>query len=820
MKPPTQILRLKAHAQGAVQGVGFRPFLYRLAKELDLNGWVRNSPQGVGFEVEGPPLTLEKFLLRLCVEKPPLCFIHNLKVDWLESAGHSSFEIRPSESGGETTTLVLPDIACCQDCLREMSDPGNRRHLYPFTNCTNCGPRYSIIEALPYDRANTVMKSFPLCQECRREYEDPGNRRFHAQPNACPVCGPHLEFQTPAGALLSCGPAALKAAADALRRGEIVAVKGVGGFHLMADARNEEAVNTLRLRKRRPEKPFALLFPSLQRVQQACRVTPLEERLLTSPHAPIVLLQRLTPQWPRGPLRSGPDAPGAGSSHGIAASVAPGNPNLGVMLPSNPLHHVLMGELAFPLVATSGNLSGEPVCTDGPESAARLGDIAAFFLTHNRPIARPVDDSVVRVMAGREMVLRRARGLAPLPVSFAAATGRHSRKPWNFPRSQSPKGRDTTILAVGADLKNSIALAAGPNVFLSQHLGDLQTAEANQAFEREIGSWQNLHHVKPDVIAADLHPDYFSTRFARSGAAPVFGVQHHVAHVLSCMVDNQLEMPALGVAWDGTGYGPDGLLWGGEFFLVSGAAIQRVAHLRPFRLPGGDTAARQPRRAALGLLHELFGPALFDRQKLAPLVSFTGPEKAALQKMLAQNLHSPQTTSAGRLFDAIAAIIGLRQRMTFEGQAAMDLEFAAATTETEARYPLPLTANGDTLQLDWAAMIELILAEIEAGVCVEFIAAKFHNTLAEGIVTVATRFNREFVVLSGGCFQNQYLLEQTITRLRQAGFQPFWHHRIPTNDGGIALGQIAAAQRAAQLKSSPCASPSREKSNASLTPAC
>ena len=582
-----------------MQGVGFRPFVFRLAEELKLAGWVNNSPQGVFIEVEGPRATLENFLLRLETEKPPRSFIQSLESSWLDAVGFKKFEIRESETGGGKTALVMPDIATCPDCLREIFDPKNRRHRYPFTNCTNCGPRFSIIESLPYDRANTSMKQFAMCPQCQAEYDDPRNRRFHAQPNACPVCGPRLE-------LLECGVGsplskrehvralqasddALLAAAKAIRAGKIVAVKGIGGFHLMVDARNEAAVKRLRERKHREEKPFALMFPSLESVKAVCEVSPLEERLLRSPEAPIVLLRRVKSQIQISNLK--------------LPEVAPGNPNLGVMLPSNPLHHLLMAELGFPVVATSGNLSDEPICTDEREALERLGGIADVFLVHNRPIVRHVDDSIVRVMLGREMVLRRARGYAPLPI--------HRLKRSLKSRTSDSSNCSKPILAVGAHLKNSVALSVGNQVFISQHIGDLETEPANTAFRRVIADFEKLYDAKPEIIAADLHPDYLSTKFAKltakrrsrgkrtvAGRRPhVVGVQHHIAHVLSCMAENEIGPPALGVSWDGTGYGLDGTIWGGEFFQIADSKVERIAHLRPFRLPGGDKAVREPRRA-------------------------------------------------------------------------------------------------------------------------------------------------------------------------------------------------------------------------------
>ncbi|HLX94333.1 MAG TPA: carbamoyltransferase HypF [Verrucomicrobiae bacterium] len=781
MNPPPAT-RLKIAVRGAVQGVGFRPFVFRLATGLGLTGGVHNSSQGVFIEAEGPRAALEQFLLRLEAEKPAPGFIHGLEASWLDAVGFKHFEIRPSEAGGDKTALVLPDIATCPDCLREIFDPKNRRHRYPFTNCTHCGPRFSIIKSLPYDRANTSMKQFTMCPQCRAEYDDPRDRRFHAQPNACPVCGPHLELWNLAGEAVFGGHQALRAAARALRRGQIVAVKGLGGFHLMVAARDEPAVRRLRERKQREEKPFALMFPSLEGIKAECEVSPLEERLLRSAESPIVLLKKI-----------------ANRKSQIVNAVAPGNPHLGVMLPYTPLHHLLLAELGFPVVATSGNLNDEPICTDEREALERLGDIADVFLVHDRPIVRHVDDSMVRVMLDRELVLRRARGFAPLPIIL---------------NSEIRNPKSEIVLAVGAHLKNAIALSIGPLVFLSQHIGDLETEPAYNAFRRVIADFEKLYEAEPQVVAADLHPDYLSTRFAdelggKAGSpqpAAVgamgtsrparVGVQHHIAHVLSCMAENELSPPALGVSWDGTGYGLDCTIWGGEFFVVTERHIERIAHLRPFRLPGGERAVKEPRRTALGLLYELFGDAVFERKDLAPVAAFSPTELAALKTMLAKKLNAPVTSSMGRLFDAVASLVNLRQQMRFEGQAAMELEFTLNGIKTNEHYNLSPVTRHPSLVLDWSPMIEAILSDVQNGVASGRISAKFHNALAEAVVAVAKRTGERRVVLSGGCFQNRYLTERIVDRLCVEKFQPYWHQRVPPNDGGIALGQIIATLRA------------------------
>ncbi len=748
------MIRLRVAFRGAVQGVGFRPFLYRLATELDLTGWVRNGPAGVTCEVEGPDEAVRSFLRRIPHELPPRAAIHGMEPTFLDPVTHAgpegsgeggAFVIHESDASESPVATVLPDIATCADCLRELFDPVDRRYRYPFTNCTNCGPRYSILESLPYDRARTTMKGFALCVLCRSEFDDPRDRRFHAQPMACPACGPHLELWTPAGVVSAMHDAALSAAGRALSGGAVVAVQGVGGFHLMVDGRCERAVRLLRERKGREDKPFAVLYPSLERLRADATVEPLEALLLASPEAPIVLVRR--------------------AADGLAPSVAPGNPYLGVLLPANPLHHLLAREVGFPIVATSGNCSEEPICTDGHEALARLGGIADFFLVHDRPIARPIDDSIVRLVADRPLVVRRARGFAPLPIAM-----RH------------PLG---SALAVGAQLKSAVAISVGQDAILSQHLGDLGSAPAFENFSRAIEDLSTLYALEPDRVAYDLHPDYRSTRCAAELGPPVVGVQHHYAHILSCMTENEIDPPVLGVAWDGTGWGVDGTVWGGEFLRVPARGFERVGHLRTFRLPGSEKAVVEPRRAALGVLFEIYGADLPG--DLAPVRSWSPRERTILIAMLEKGLHTPRTSSAGRLFDAVAALVGIRQTCTFEGQAAMELEWSIEGVETEDRY--------DVFGEDWEPIVRGIVGDVRRGVAVRHMAARFHNSLIEMIVGVAARVGDEKVALSGGCFQNRALAEGTVRKLRAAGFRPYWHQRVPPNDGGIALGQLAALTR-------------------------
>ncbi len=765
-------MRLRLSLRGVVQGVGFRPFVHRLATSLALRGWVGNSPAGVTIEAEGAADRLREFAGRVAGEKPPGSYLESFESTWLDATGYAAFEIRPSATQGEKTVVITPDLATCPACLAEIFDPQNRRYGYPFTNCTHCGPRYSIIEALPYDRPNTTMRRFQMCARCQAEYDDPGDRRFHAQPNACPDCGPHLELWDAAGTPLHEGnEASLTEAVDRLRAGAILAVKGLGGFHLLVDARNEAAIRRLRERKRREEKPLAVMLPSLAAARTVCQVSADEERLLRSAACPIVLLRQR----------------GYAPKFRLAEGVAPGNPWLGVMLPYTPLHHLLLRRFGGPLVATSGNLSDEPLCVEEHEAACRLERIADVFLVHNRPIARQVDDSIARIVWDRELILRRARGYAPLPVPMRAAE----------PGVEDGVG---AVLAVGAHLKNAVALAKGGQVFISQHIGDLETSEAQAAFMRVAADLPRLYDAPVEIYAADWHPDYSSARTARQRAetegARLVLVQHHLAHVLSCMAENDLRGPVLGVAWDGTGFGGDGTVWGGEFIAVEGREWGRVAHWRQFRLPGGERAVREPRRSALGLLWEQFA---HDADRLKAACGHTGwgaRELAALVRMCERRVNSPLTSSVGRLFDAVASIAGIRQTARHEGQAAMELEFAIHP-DTGSREPYPVGlrgGSGEPWVLDWEPLVAEILAGVGQGGNLGVISARFHETLAAAVVLIARQAGFERVALSGGCFQNETLLRRTVARLREAGFQPYWHQRIPPNDGGIALGQIAAVR--------------------------
>lgn len=787
-----EVHRLRVEISGAVQGVGFRPFVYRLAVELALCGWVINDTRGVFIEVEGDRTRLQEFLHRLSAETPPNARITQIVHDWLPPTGDNTFEIRHSDSAGARQVIILPDLATCPDCLAELFDPANRRHRYPFTNCTNCGPRFTIVEALPYDRPNTTMRGFALCPACRREYTDPLDHRFHAQPNACPVCGPELTLYEKSGVEGALhGDAALLAAAEAIRCGDIVAVKGLGGFHLIVDARSSTAVRKLRIRKQRPAKPLAVMVRDLAQATTLCAVTPVAADLLHSPAAPIVLLPRR------------PDAP-------IAEEVAPDNPDLGVMLAYTPLHHLLLAELSFPVVATSGNLTDEPICTDETEAMERLSEIADAFLVHNRPIARHADDSVLWLVDDAPQMLRRARGYAPLPLLA----------PQPLP----------TVLGVGAHLKNTVALSIERQVFLSQHIGDLETAPAYDAFQRVIVDFLRLYEAQPLAIAHDAHPEYLSTKWAQEQARGAVGesgkyssetssispspiptldthlhalsssllipVQHHHAHLAACLADNGATGPALGLIWDGTGYGLDGTIWGGECLLGDAGGFTRMAHLRSFRLPGGDAAVREPRRVALALLWELYGEDIFTWDWLAPVRSFAEHERRLLATMLAKGFNTPVTTSMGRLFDGVAALIGLHQRVTFEGQAAMALEHCAAACETDTyRFDLAPGGQESPAVLDWAPLLTRILDDLRSGTDGGVIAARFHHALAD-VSTIAAQYaGQAQVALSGGCFQNRRLTEEVAQRLRSSGFSVLLHHQVPPNDGCISLGQVMVAAR-------------------------
>lgn len=736
--------RERLTVEGAVQGVGFRPFVYRLARELGLAGYVLNTPAGVIIEIEGASHPLEAFKKALQERKPPQARILRLDNTPLPADGEHGFTIRQSETGTETTALMLPDFAVCTDCLQEMNDPADRRHRYPFINCTNCGPRFSIITALPYDRPNTTMKTFEMCDACRAEYDNPEDRRHHAQPIACPDCGPQLELRNVKGKTKARRDKALQKAAQAVRDGRILALKGLGGFHLICDARNADAVAELRRRKYRPVKPFAVMYPSLQATDGDCMVIPEEEKLLSSAEAPIVLLRKK-------------------KTPALADGVAPGNPYLGVMLPYTPLHHLLMSELGSPVVATSGNRADEPICIDEDEAVEDLKDIADLFLVHDRPISGRCDDSITRVMAGRETVLRRARGYAPLPVMI-----RHQ---FAVP-----------VLAAGGHLKNTVALAVRDRVFLSPHIGDLDTPEACAAHREAADLLCRLYKAEPEYIVHDLHPEYRSTQMAEERGGDVIAVQHHHAHALACMAENRVKPPCLAVTWDGTGYGSDNTVWGGEFLTLKPVGFERALHFLPFPLPGGDAAVLDPKRAALGMLYALEGEDAFNRD-----IGLHREDACLMKAALTKDINCPLTSSAGRIFDAVAALTGICTENGFEGQAAMALEFAADRDVVEI-YEFEIESS----VIDWRPMLRHVLQDIETGTAPGAVSAKYHATLAAIIVAAAKSVGKETVLLTGGCFQNALLLEFAVDALELAGFRVCTHQQVPPNDGGLALGQITA----------------------------
>lgn len=742
----------KITVRGVVQGVGFRPFVYSLANEHGLAGWVRNSTAGVEIEIEGTTDALAAFKRRLIECKPLHAVIHEVMEHDAEPRGQVGFQILPSEVEAEGRSLILPDLATCPDCLAEILDPADRRHRHPFANCTQCGPRFSVIESLPYDRVNTSMRVFEMCAACRSEYQNAADRRFHAQPVSCPACGPQIALHDPSGQSLAERDEALVQAAKIVRDGGVLALKGLGGFHLVVDARNEAAVANLRERKRRPMKPFAVMVPDIAMARQICDMSDDEIEILQAPQAPIVLV---------GKRRS---------DSTVAASVAPDNPRLGVMLSYTPLHHLLLHDLGFPVIATSGNLAGEPICIDSEEAFLDLAEIADVFLIHDRPILRAVDDSVAMIACGQPMLLRRARGYAPLPIRLSRSC-------------------PASTLAFGADLKNTVAITRDRELFVSQHIGDLGTEKSLKAQEQITGDLPKLLGVKVERTACDRHPDYPSSRTAnQTGFSRPIRVQHHHAHVAACMVEHGLKGPALGVSWDGTGYGDDESIWGGEFLKADIAGFERLYWLHPFPLPGGEKAIKEPRWAAFGLLRAVGG----DMDDLPLISAFTGDELRLGRNMLEKQVNCPMTSSAGRLFDAVAAILGLRLTNSFEGEAAMQLEFAADESEVPSNevYPIELGATG---AIDWRPMLKALMDDVKRDRPVSDIAAVFHNAMSECIVRVARQVNLKQVVVSGGCFQNRRLLEGVVARLANAGFEVRWPQALPPNDGGIAAGQAVIA---------------------------
>ena len=749
----------RIHIDGIVQGVGFRPFVYGLAIRLSLVGWVQNTSAGVDIEVDGADGDLERFVTALQAEAPPLAQIHNLRWEMAPAFGFDDFKIVPSQSVETEFQPISPDVSICPDCLSELMNPADRRYRYPFINCTNCGPRFTIIEDIPYDRPKTTMRSFDMCPDCRREYEDPLDRRFHAQPVACPACGPHVWLEVP-GAPLAEHEDAVQGARRLLREGKVLAVKGLGGFHLACDATNPAVVEALRERKGRIDKPFALMMPHAETVTRHCELKPGELELLTSRERPIVIVDRQ-----------------AGSS--LAAAIAPGQDTVGVMLPYTPLHVLLLEpEPGYPdaLVMTSGNFSEEPIVTDNQEARERLDKLADAFLMHDRDIRTRCDDSVVRAHRAQAYPIRRSRGYAPSPL----------RLPSPLP----------SILAAGAELKNTFCLTREAYAFMSHHIGDLENYETLNAYEDGVRHFERLFRIEPQALAYDLHPDYLATRYAlersRAEGLPAVGVQHHHAHVASVMADAGLDrdQTVIGVAFDGTGYGDDGAIWGGEFMVANYLSYRRVAHLRYFPMPGGDAAIKHPWRLALSLLR---ASGLPWTEFHAPVNWASGEGVRILEQQIEGNLNAPMTSSAGRLFDAIASLTGVRHEVNYEAQAAIEFEALADPAELGS-YDFNLHADG---VLDPSPMLTQVLDDLHVGLPVAKISTRFHRALAGAVVAVCQRTREETgplpVALSGGVWQNRLLLDLTIDGLSRAGFTTLVHHQVPTNDGGLALGQAMIA---------------------------
>jgi len=757
-------VRRQIEVAGIVQGVGFRPYVYRLATERHLVGNISNTTCGVTIEVQGPNDSVEDFVERLPVEAPPLSRITDVKIQQVPCNGESEFRILASRGGEAVHTLISPDVATCPYCLREMLDPKDRRFRYPFINCTNCGPRFTIVHDIPYDRPRTSMSVFPMCTVCQKEYDDPRDRRFHAQPNACWSCGPRVELWDRKGRRIAVRDPVAEAAAG-LHAGMVVAVKGLGGFHLAADATSVAAVMLLRERKRRVEKPFAVMVPSLQVAEELCEVEEYAREALLSPQRPIVLLPWMKPT-------------------SIAEAVAPRNRYLGVFLPYTPLQHLLLADGGFTaLVMTSGNLSEEPIAIRNDEAVERLSGLADYFLVHNRDILLRCDDSVVRGAAGVVRQVRRSRGYVPMPV---------------FLKDDLPP-----ILAVGGELKNTICVTGGKHAFLSQHVGDLENAESYEFFEEAVAHLTKILEIKPEIVAHDLHPDYFSTKWAlQQEGVKLVGVQHHHAHVASCMAENQLEGRVIGMALDGTGYGTDGHIWGGEVLTCDYENFHRAAHLEYVAMPGGASAIREPWRMAVAYLHKHFGPN-FMRLEIPFVQQLDGQKVELLLQMVRRGVNAPLTSSCGRLFDAEAALTGIRQQVNYEAQAAIELEMAIEGTEATEPYPFELVANEDTWIINTKPMFEALIADLLRQESVSRISSRFHLGLAKVLVRVAGLIRGQEsltrVCLSGGTLQNRYLFEHLGRGLVESGFEVFTHREVPCGDGGLSLGQaMIAARRSAK----------------------
>ncbi len=734
--------------RGVVQGVGFRPFVWRLADRFGLKGWVRNLDGVVEIRAEGPADALDMFCAALSAEAPPLARVENVRWVEAEPDGLEGFEVDASQAGSGGERLVSPDVATCAACLAELFDPDDRRYRYPFINCTDCGPRFTIIEALPYDRERTSMRAFPLCEDCAREYRDPANRRFHAEPVACPACGPRLELRNAEWVPVDGDP--VEEAAALLREGGIVALKGLGGFHLACDATDETAVAELRLRKARPDKPLAVMVRDLEAARELFQLSPAEEGLLAAWNAPIVLVRD------RGRL---------------ASSVAPGHRRQGAMLPSTPLHHLLLRAADRPLVMTSGNRSDEPICIGNDEARARLAGIADAFLVHDREIVARYDDSVTRVWDGGPVVLRRARSFAPSPLELPAPV------------------RPT--LGCGAELHGTFCLASGERAFLSQHVGDLETEEAMRAYADAFERYRRVFGIEPEAVAHDLHPDFATSRFAEETGLPSVAVQHHHAHVAAVMAEHRLEGPVIGVAFDGFGLGEDGTVWGGEFLVCEWGRAERVGHLRPVRQPGGDAAVRDPVRMAVA--------HAYDAGCLETAERLLGDDPHDLEVVLGQiasGLASPMTSSAGRLFDAVSALAGVCRRATYEGQPAMLLE-QAAEPNGPGGYPFELAREEGRLVVDTRPLVAAVVRDLARGRPPGEVAGRFHRTMAAAILEVCLAIRGdtglERVCLAGGVFQNDLLVADVAPKLTSSGFAVYVPREVPVGDGGISLGQVLVA---------------------------
>jgi hydrogenase maturation protein HypF len=749
----------RIRVRGVVQGVGFRPFVYRLACDYNLKGWVRNTSGSVEIEVEGRREAVQNFLRDLQAKAPPMAHIEKVETTFHPAKGYTEFQIGESLSQEGQYQLVSPDIATCNDCRKEIFSPTDRRFRYPFTNCTNCGPRFTIIKDIPYDRPKTTMRKFKMCPQCQREYADPLNRRFHAQPNACPKCGPSLELLDGKGKPVDSGDV-IKAASQLLKEGKILALKGLGGFHLACDATSEEAINTLRARKRRRAKPLAVMISTIEEIEKHCLVSPEEKKLLKSPQCPIVLLR-----WKH-------------DLSNISPAVAPNLKYLGAMLPYTPLHHLLLAETGLPLVMTSGNISEEPIAKDNDEALVRLKGIADYFLVHNRDIYARYDDSVYMV-EGTPQVIRRARSYAPYPVFLP------------FKSKQ--------ILACGAELKNTFCLTKDEHAFLSQHIGDMENEETLEHFENTIGLYEKLFRVEPEIIAYDMHPEYLATKYAlqlgsKLGLSLV-PVQHHHAHIVSCLVDNRVEGPVIGVAFDGTGYGTDGAIWGGEFLLADYQDFTRVGHLEYVPLPGGEAAIKKPYRMALGYLYSFLGEN-FPLDGL--LLKVSPAELEIIKQQIRRGVNCPLTSSAGRLFDAVSALAGVRQEIDYEAQAAIELEMLPPDEVSKAKsYPFSIVEQEGMRVVKPGELLLAVVQDVRNQTPVPTISLKFHHTVAQIIAEVCKLIARDTgvnqVALGGGVFQNRLLLRLAAAALREKGFNVLTHHLVPCNDGGISLGQAVIA---------------------------